>query len=105
MPRVPVEIPVGDSTQIVDKSAAQPEIGQYFYTEAEMKRLTEDPAFFLDYRKRIESAISIGFAIFYKNTEASGMAEAYMRSEMARKLENHPVLTKKLIPEWPVGCR
>jgi hypothetical protein len=105
MSRVPVEVPVGDRTEIVDKSAAQPEVGQYFYTDAEMKRLAEDPAFLLDYRKRIEAAISVGFAIFYKNTEASRIAQAYMRSEMARKLDNHPVLTKKLIPEWPVGCR
>lgn len=106
MARVPVEITDEKAAAAVDdKDAAQPQVGQYFYTDREIKRLAEDPEYLLDYRKRIEFAINAGFAIFYKDSEASKMAEQYMRAEMARRLENHPVLTKKLVPEWPVGCR
>ncbi|KAH6682153.1 cyclohexanone monooxygenase [Plectosphaerella plurivora] len=106
MPRVPVEIPGESTTAIIeDKNAAAPEVGQYYYTEREKEHLAKNPEYLLDYRKRIEAGINRGFAIFYKNTEASKMVEAYMQGEMARGLDNHPVLTKKLIPKWPVGCR
>lgn len=118
MPRVPVDIavpasivngtPEGDGTVTVsvdDADAAMPKVGQYFYTDREIQRLRNDPEYLLMYRKRIEYAINIGFAIFYKDTDASKMAEGYMRGEMARRLKDHPLLTEKLIPKWPVGCR
>jgi hypothetical protein len=107
MARIPIEVPAESEgeTTIADKDAERPDIGQYFYTDAEKQRLASDPEFHLLYRKRIEFAINAGFAIFYKNTEASNMARAYMVAEMERQLESHPVLTKKLIPSWAVGCR
>ncbi|KEZ43472.1 4-hydroxyacetophenone monooxygenase [Scedosporium apiospermum] len=106
MPRVPVELPSNTGEEIIrDKEAVRPSIGQYFYTPEEIKRLADDPDYLLNYRKRIEFAINEGFAIFYKDTEASRMAYQYMQAEMARGLENDPVLTKKLVPSWPVGCR
>lgn len=106
MARVPVELPSNTGEEIIkDKEAVHPSIGQYFYTPEEIKRLADDPDYLLNYRKRIEFAINEGFAIFYKDTEASKMAYQYMQAEMARRLENDPVLTKKLTPSWPVGCR
>ncbi|OJJ01771.1 hypothetical protein ASPVEDRAFT_192049 [Aspergillus versicolor CBS 583.65] len=87
------------------RDAAHPEAGQYFYTPDEIQRLSSDPEYLLNYRKRIEYGINVGFAIFYKGMEPSRMAEQYMRAEMTRRLQNHPVLTKRLIPTWPVGCR
>ena len=114
MPRVPVDIAApanaemknGDQKTIVeDAEAHMPSLGQYYYSDREMQRLREDPKYFLDYRKRIEFAINTGFAIFYKDTDASRMVEKYMRSEMERRLENDLILTEKLIPSWPVGCR
>lgn len=106
MPRVPVDIsgssPAGE---VDDEHAVNPDIGQYVYTERERERLATDPEYLLNYRKEIEFAINTNFAVFYKNTDASRAAEAYMRAEMNRRLKDHPILTKKLVPSWPVGCR
>lgn len=108
MPRVPVEIPQTDGssgTTHHDQDAAHPEVGQYYYTAKETQKLTDDPEYLLNYRKRIEYGINMGFAIFYKGMEPSRMAEEYMRAEMTRRLQGDSVLTKELIPSWPVGCR
>lgn len=106
MPRVPVELTSNEEGEVInDKEAVHPSVGQYFYTPEETQRLANDPDYLLNYRKRIEFAINEGFAIFYKDTEASERVYKYMQAEMSRRLENHPVLTNKLIPAWPVGCR
>lgn len=107
MPRVPVEVPsnTGGDEATEDKDAASPSVGQYFYTERERNYLASNPEYLLEYRKRIETDISLGFAIFYKDSEASRMAEEYMKVEMRRRLKGHPILTEKLIPRWDVGCR
>ncbi|KAJ4212362.1 hypothetical protein NW759_011750 [Fusarium solani] len=106
MPRVPVELTSEKEGEFIqDKEAVHPSIGQYFYTPQEIQKLANDPEYLLNYRKRIEYAINEGFAIFYKGSEASEMAHKYMVAEMNRRLKNDPVLTQKLIPSWPVGCR
>lgn len=106
MPREPVEMDSEkEGTVIADKEAAHPSTGQYFYTPEERQKLASDPEYLLNYRKRIEYAINEGFAIFYKDSDASNMVFGYMKAEMDRRLKNDPVLTKKLIPTWPVGCR
>lgn len=106
MPREPVELDSEkEDARITDKEAAHPSTGQYFYTPEEQRKLSSDPEYLLNYRKRIEYAINEGFAIFYKDSDASNMAFGYMKSEMDRRLKNDPVLTNKLIPTWPVGCR
>ena len=99
MPRVPVDVPgSGTGGDVDDKEDVHPDVGQYYYTEREREHLAADPEYLLNYRKRIEFAINTGFAIFYKDTDASQMVEGYMRAEMNRRLKNHPVLTKKLVP-------
>lgn len=108
MPRVQVEVPqTENSTPVVaDPEDAQSDIGQYFYKDFEIERLRKDPEYLLKYRKQIEYGINKACAaMVYKNSEASRMTEMYMRAEMTRRLDNHPVLTKKLIPSWSVGCR
>jgi len=67
--------------------------------------LEEDPDYHLQYRKKIEYGMNAGFRVFYKDTEDSIMAGKYMEAEMKRRLKNHPELVKRLIPQWPVGCR
>jgi len=67
--------------------------------------LTEDPEYHLQYRKKIEYGMNAGFRIFYKDTEDSIMVGKYMEAEMKRRLRDHPELVKRLIPQWPVGCR
>lgn len=107
MPRVAVELKqTGQQDAVIeDKEHIHPNVGQYFYTPQELERLENDPEYLLEYRKRIEYAINEGFALFDKDTEASRMAEKYMRAEMIRRLDNNPLLVEKLTPKWPVGCR
>ncbi|KAF2180148.1 FAD/NAD(P)-binding domain-containing protein [Zopfia rhizophila CBS 207.26] len=103
MPRVPVETPTPEHP--IPEEIPNPLVQQYFYKEHEIKHLEDNPEHHLKYRKQIEFAINRGFSIFYKGTEASRMAESYMRSEMIKRLGNHAELIEKLIPSWPVGCR
>jgi hypothetical protein len=102
MPRVQVD--VKDSDLPIDHDQ-DPDQSQYYYTPEEIQRLISDPEYHLAYRKEIEYGINMGFSIFYKNSPASKMAEAYMIEAMKRRLKNHPELCERLIPKWPVGCR
>lgn len=99
MPRILIETPT--SKQPVPNALVQ----QYFFSDDEIEHLKNNPQDHLRYRKQIEAAINRGFAIFYKDTEASRMAERHMRSEMMKRLGNHTDLMDRLIPSWPVGCR
>lgn len=78
---------------------------RYHYKPQEIERLAKDPEYLLLYRKKIEFALNSGFQIFYKDSMASRITQQYMAAEMARRLNYHPVLTERLIPSWPVGCR
>lgn len=49
--------------------------------------------------------MNAGFKIFYKDSKESLMIQQYMAAEMARRLNYHAELTRRLIPQWPVGCR
>ncbi|KAI1857254.1 uncharacterized protein JN550_013337 [Neoarthrinium moseri] len=102
MPRVPVDVPNAENA---GDEHLDPDVAQYWYKPQEMERFHDDPEYLLHYRKQIEFAINRGFALFYKDSEASKMAEMYMQSQMKRRLKDDPVLTKKMIPTWPVGCR
>jgi hypothetical protein len=104
MPRVEIEIKKSqDSAMLGDNY--NPDEQQYWYTPAEIQKLRDDPDLLLNYRKRIEYAINTGFAMFYADTEASRMAEKYMRNEMGRRLGYHQQLSERLIPKWAPGCR
>ncbi|KAH7377421.1 cyclohexanone monooxygenase [Cadophora sp. MPI-SDFR-AT-0126] len=105
MPRVPVNADAETAEALVEKVEVDPLVQQYFYKKHEIKKLREDPEFLLQYRKQIEYGINLGFAIFYKGSEASKMAQKYMENEMAKRLQYHPELTKRLIPTWAPGCR
>jgi len=78
---------------------------RYFYKPHEIEKLNKDPEYHLNYRKKIEYGMNAGFRIFYKGSDDSLMAQKYMAAEMARRLNYHPELTKRLVPDWPVGCR
>lgn len=106
MPRVKVELAPEEEAQFTaSKEEENPNTKQYFYKEQEKEKLRSDPEFLLTYRKRIEYGMNVGFAIFYKNTEASEMAKKYMTNSMAERLKGDLELTKRLIPTWDVGCR
>lgn len=103
MPRIHINLPdpCGPHAQL----PSNPLVQQYYFRKDEVEYLKNNPEEHLRYRKEIEHAINRGFAIFYKNTNASKMAELYMRTEMEKRLGENMDLKKKLIPSWPVGCR
>ncbi|EUC47349.1 hypothetical protein COCMIDRAFT_90164 [Bipolaris oryzae ATCC 44560] len=103
MQRIPVDAPSPENPE--PEEIPNPLIQQYFYKDHEIKYLSENPEQHLTYRRKIEYAINRGFAIFYKDTEASQMAEWYMRNEMEKRLASNPELQKRLIPSFPPGCR
>lgn len=108
MPRVPVnavDIVATSVREIAQTGIENIDMGQYFYKKNEIQKMMSDAEFHLYYRKQIEYSINTGFALFYKDSDASKMAQAYMTAEMTRRLNNHPTLTSKLIPKWPPGCR
>jgi cation diffusion facilitator CzcD-associated flavoprotein CzcO len=106
MPRVAMDIPEEERDTVdAAESAKNVFTSQVMYTEKEMNKLASDPEYLLKYRKQIEYGINAGFAIFYKDSEAAKGAESYMRDTMQKRLNHDPVLTKMIIPTWPVGCR
>ncbi|KAK5079114.1 hypothetical protein LTR64_002465 [Lithohypha guttulata] len=115
MQRMPVDLGVGkpkgegfdhiDPETLRDYDNDDPNIAQYFYKPHEIEALRTNPELLLKYRKTIEFEIGKGFEIFYKDSPASKMVKDYMVMSMKSRLENHPVLCKKLIPSWDVGCR
>ncbi|KAK6197189.1 battenin CLN3 protein [Pestalotiopsis sp. IQ-011] len=108
LPRIPVKLdeqPSASVDTVTDDQRLPEDEGQYYYTEQEMKKLEQDPAFLLEYRKRIEFKFDQVFALFYKDSVASQQAVEHMIEVMKRRLKNHPELCQRLIPSWPVGCR
>ncbi|XP_014550140.1 hypothetical protein COCVIDRAFT_43224 [Bipolaris victoriae FI3] len=103
MPRVRIDLPNPENPN--PDEIANPLVQQYFFRKDEIEFMETRPDEHLKYRKNIEAAINRGFEIFYKDTEASRMAEWYMKSEMVKRLKSNSELTDKLIPKWPVGCR
>lgn len=83
-----------------------PKNAQYYFSDAEKKRFKDDPAFHLQYRKKLEAAVNNLFEMFLKDTQTNKDAEALMRSEMYRRIgPGHEELKEKLIPSWPPGCK
>lgn len=103
MPRIPIEAPAPEHP--VPEETPNPLVQQYFYKDHEKDYLRKNPEYHLQYRKQIEHYINRGFAIFYKNTEASQMAEWYMRNEMQKRIGDFKELADKLIPTFSPGCR
>lgn len=97
MPRVTIDLPNNENLNSDD--IANPLVQQHFFRKDEIEYMENRPDEHLKYRKKIEAAINRGFGIFYKDTEASRMAEWYMKSEMIERLRNHSELTERLIPK------
>lgn len=100
---------IGQDTLEEQRAKAKGDIpsnAQYFFSDEEKKKFRDDPAFHLQYRKKLESAVNNLFEMFLKETETNREAERLMKAEMHRRLgPGHEELKEKLIPRWPPGCR
>ncbi|KAF2708013.1 FAD/NAD(P)-binding domain-containing protein [Pleomassaria siparia CBS 279.74] len=79
---------------------------QYKFSEEEKKRFAEDPAYHLDFRKRIEAEINSLFGMYQRNSEMSNAFRDVITKEMNRRMgPGHEKLKEFIIPKWSPGCR
>ncbi|KPI37641.1 putative sterigmatocystin biosynthesis monooxygenase stcW [Cyphellophora attinorum] len=71
----------------------------------EDKERFRNPEELKKYRKTIIGNVNRGFRVFVKESAAQEELKAFATKQMSEKLGNDPVLCRKLIPDWPVGCR
>jgi len=74
------------------------------YTEAEISDHRTKPGLLLEKRKQIENITNSYFAICIKGSEAQAQIQAFLKSELKRKVTK-PELWDILIPTYGVGCR
>ncbi|CAK7242725.1 MAG: hypothetical protein STHCBS139747_004223 [Sporothrix thermara] len=82
-----------------------PEGKNFSYSEAEKKRLREDPAALLALRRTIADNFNKVFYAFLSGSPQQKAFADLFQQDMRSRLNSDPVLCAKLIPEWAVGCR
>ncbi|KAL5317709.1 hypothetical protein ACEPPN_014807 [Leptodophora sp. 'Broadleaf-Isolate-01'] len=84
------------------------ELGRNFaYTEEQKQRFRDDPKYYLEFRKAIENKINASFRGNIKDHifQQKGREACMITTHMQRLLNHDPRLMKKLIPDFPMGCR
>jgi cation diffusion facilitator CzcD-associated flavoprotein CzcO len=80
--------------------------GKHHYVAAEKERFRTDPAFFLDYRQKLEARILSTFPMFLRGSPINKMVRDMFRENMLAKLgPGHEEFKEKFIPQWSPGCR
>lgn len=75
------------------------------YSEKQRRQFREDPEYFLEYRRNIESSMNARFPSFFRYSGAQKLGVENVSKSMRTRLGNDPELSKKLIPKFPLGCR
>ncbi|KIX92951.1 uncharacterized protein Z520_11427 [Fonsecaea multimorphosa CBS 102226] len=98
---------VAADAQKIDENSQQPAaVGKHYYIEAEKQKFRSDPGFHLQYRKRLESALTEMFPMFLRGTKLNMQAREGMRASMLAKIgPGHEELKQRFIPQWSPGCR
>ena len=79
---------------------------QYTFTENDKKKFTENPAYLLQFRKKIEAEINSLFGMYQQGSEASNTFREVITKEMNRRLgPGNEKLKEFIIPKWSPGCR
>jgi cation diffusion facilitator CzcD-associated flavoprotein CzcO len=77
---------------------------QFKFTEAQKKRFRENPAYHLEFRRKLESSINMGSDMFIMGTETQKTAMIAFREEMLKRIgPGFEELKKKIIPTWSPG--
>lgn len=74
------------------------------YSDEEKEQFRKDPNILLQMRKKTESAMAAIFPLLIQNSASQKATITYMKSQMTQKINNEE-LSKKLIPNFAVGCR
>ncbi|EXJ70263.1 uncharacterized protein A1O5_06331 [Cladophialophora psammophila CBS 110553] len=100
-PQVPSDVQKADPSGETPAAA-----GKHHYIAAEKERFRTDREFFLQYRKNLESRLTVSFPVFIRGTEQNIKTKEAFRESMLRKIgPGHDDLKAKLIPNWSPGCR
>ncbi|ORY90729.1 alpha/beta hydrolase fold-domain-containing protein [Leucosporidium creatinivorum] len=77
----------------------------FHYTEEQKQKWAADPASFMAYRKAIEAEYDHGlWGALNRDNQYQHTRRAAMQARMEAKIAD-PELRKKLIPDFPAGCR
>lgn len=89
-----------------DDAEDQPGHRQYTFTDADKQRFRDDPAYHLDFRKRIEAEINSLFGMYFQGSETNEASRKHITQEMERRMgPGNEKLKKFIIPTWSPGCR
>ncbi|KAH6714922.1 cyclohexanone monooxygenase [Leptodontidium sp. MPI-SDFR-AT-0119] len=77
----------------------------YTFTEEDKKLFEERPEILLQLRKKMELLLCNHVDTFRMGTDMHDQVETFLRRGMLAKLEGQEELQKKLIPNFPSGCR
>jgi hypothetical protein len=95
-----------DTQKIDENSQPAAAAGKNYYIEAEKRKFRGEPDFHLQYRKRLESALTEAFPMFIRGTRHNTQAKAKMQAMMLAKFSpGNEELEEKFIPSWSPGCR
>jgi cation diffusion facilitator CzcD-associated flavoprotein CzcO len=79
---------------------------QYTFTDQDKEKFRSDPAYHLDFRKRIEAEINGLFGMYKQGSELSNTFRSVITAEMHRRMgPGHEDLKSFIIPKWAPGCR
>ncbi len=92
---------ISSDAQKIDENSQPPAAaGKHYYIESEKRKFRDDPAFHLQYRKRLESALTEMFPLFLRGTKHNIQGKAYMQANMAAKIgPGHEELKQRFIPQ------
>lgn len=95
------------ATDLQNGQDVDPGQRQYDFTEADIKKFTEDPEYHLDFRKRIEAEINSLFGMYIQGSELSDQFRDVITKEMNRRMgPHHQKLKEFIIPKtFAPGCR
>ncbi|KAI0170094.1 hypothetical protein BJ166DRAFT_608187 [Pestalotiopsis sp. NC0098] len=89
-----------------DSSTAQPGKRQYTFTDADKTKFSQDPEYYLMFRKRIEAEINSLFGMYQQGSEMSDTFRKAITEEMHRRIgPGNDKLKEFIIPTWAPGCR
>ncbi|ERS96873.1 hypothetical protein HMPREF1624_07082 [Sporothrix schenckii ATCC 58251] len=79
---------------------------QYTFSQEEKDKFAKDPAYHLQFRRRIEAEINSLFGMYQQGSAMSEHFRKVITEEMTRRMgPGHEKLKEFIIPKWAPGCR
>ncbi|PSN60387.1 cyclohexanone monooxygenase [Corynespora cassiicola Philippines] len=75
------------------------------FTEEDKEEFRKNPDLLLELRKKMELILCSHVDIFRVGTERQKQNEKYWLEQMMAKLKDHEELRKRIVPNFPSGCR